>query len=97
MKKSVIKDGQYKRVLITWIDSTARVNKIWWRFVDILNDIKDSEKGEYFYSVGYLFKETKLNYYLANSLHFENKKVVSVGQIFSIPKGCAIKIEHLNK
>lgn len=94
MNKSFIKDGQYKRVLITWIDSTMR-KTVWWNYEILSKEITEAEKGEYFYSVGYLFKETKLNYYLANSIHFEDKKAVSFGQIFSIPKGCVIKIEHL--
>ena len=94
MKKQIIKDGQYKRVCITWLDSTSR-KKIWWDFKDLLDEIKESEKGEYFYSVGYLVKQTKLNYYIANSIHFEDKKAVSLGQIFSIPIGCCLKIEDL--
>jgi len=93
MKKILLKKFQYKRVLITWIDSTMR-KRVWYQYQDLENDIKEGEKGEYFYSVGYLFKETKLNYYLANSIHFEDKKAVSFGQIFSIPKGCVLKIEH---
>lgn len=94
MKKQFIKEFQYKRVLIKWLDSTSR-KTVWWDYEVLNREIIKSEKGEYFYSVGYLFKETKLNYYLANSIHFEDKKAVSFGQIFSIPKGCVLKIEHL--
>lgn len=91
-----LKENIYKRVLVVWIDSTSR-KQIWWRYKDLEDEINLSEKDEYFYSVGYLFKETKLNYYLANSIHFENRKAVSFGQIFSIPKGCVLKIKHLKK
>jgi hypothetical protein len=89
-----LKPMTYKRVLITWIDSTMR-KTVWWTYQALEQDINESEKGEYFYSVGYLFKETKLNYYIANSIHFEDKKAVSFGSIFSIPKGCVLKIENL--
>lgn len=62
---------------------------------DLLEDIELSEKGDFFYSTGYLFKETKWHYYLANSIHFEDNEAVSMGHIFSIPKGCVIKIKKL--
>jgi hypothetical protein len=94
MREIKLKPMTYKRVLITWIDSTVR-KTVWWNYEVLNREITEAEKGEYFYSVGYLFKETKLNYYLANSIHFEDKKAVSFGQIFSIPKGCVLKIEHL--
>jgi hypothetical protein len=96
MKKPMVKEFQYKRVLVVWIDSTMR-KRVWWNYQELKEEITESEKGEYFYSVGYLFRETKLNYYLANSIHFEDKKAVSFGQIFSIPKGCVLKVEHLKK
>ena len=92
MKGTIQKGTDYHRVWIKWLDSTMR-KKVWWSPIDILDDVKKCEDGDYFYSTGYLFKETKKHYYLANSLHFEDKEVVSFGQIFSIPKGCVIQIK----
>ena len=91
-----IKKGNYCRVCIKWLDSTSR-NTIWWDVKNLEADIEESEAGDYFYSVGYLFKETKLHYYLANSIHFENDKAINFGQVFQIPRGCVLKIERLAK
>lgn len=88
------KGGKYERVWIKWIDSTMR-KKVWWSPQEILDEIKISEKQDFMYSVGYLFKETKSYYYLCNSIHFEEGMAVSFGQIFSIPKGCMIQIKKI--
>lgn len=93
MKK--LKEGKYLRVWIMWLDSTAQ-KKVWWSAKEILEEIEKAEDGDYFYSSGYLFKETKKHYYLANSIHFEEGQAVSFGSIFSIPKGCVLKIKKWN-
>jgi len=89
-----LKPFTYKRVCISWIDSTMR-KQVWWNYKDLDDDINGSENEDIFYSVGYLFKETKLHYYLANSIHSENKSIVSFGSIFSIPRGCVLKVDKL--
>jgi len=68
--------------------------QVWWSVEDALNETKEAEK-DYFYSVGYLFKETKRYYYISGSIHIENDKLVSFGEIFSIPKGCVIKKQNI--
>ena len=92
VNRKICKDREYRRVYIKWLDSTAQ-KKIWWNFPDIIEEIKKSEAGDYFYSTGYLFEETKNHYYLANSIHFEDKKAIALGEIFSIPKGCVLQIK----
>lgn len=89
-----MKTATYKLVLIKWIDSTMR-KSVWWGFQELDESIKLSEREDYFYTTGYLFKETKKNYYLCNSIHFEENKPISFGQIFSIPKGFTTKITYI--
>lgn len=89
-----IKKNSYHRVWIKWLDSTMQ-KRVWWSPQEILDEIKTAEAGDYFYSTGFLFKETKLHYYLANSIHFEDGVAVSFGEVFSIPKGCVLQIKKL--
>ncbi len=80
-------ENKYKKVKIKWFDSTS-YKKIWWNQNDLDETIKESEEKDYFYSTGYLIRETKRHYYLSNSLHIEDGDVIEFAQIFTIPKGC---------
>lgn len=93
MKK--VKPNTYSRVWIMWDDSVAWKAKVWWNIGNFFKDLKKNETNDYIYTTAYLFHKTKRNYYLANSIHFEEGKAVSFCQIFTIPVGCVIKMKNI--
>ena len=87
---------KYKKVEITWVDSTSI--KSGWDFIeDIINE--HTEIGmELMFSIGYLLQNTKDNVVICQSLHLDPKKRKGYDraiEYFSIPKGCIKKIEYL--
>lgn len=94
MEAKKLKPFTYKRMCIKWRDSMSFA-KVWYAPDEIFKEIRGSEKSDYIWSIGYLFKETKQNYYLANSIDFQGGAVIRFGQIFSIPKGCVSDIQNI--
>lgn len=84
----------WQLVTITWIDS-IQMSTPWWTPLAFDKDVERYEQVDRILSTGYLFKETKDYFYIANSIHFEDGNAVSFGSIFSIPRGCVKKIEKL--
>lgn len=85
---------EYNAVWIEWIDSVMRL-PVWFTPEKIIDDL--SEQTDRFYTISYLVHENKKEYVLASSIHFDSDGVSSFGQIFTIPKGCVIKIKKLKQ
>lgn len=90
MVKYKHKPGTYRRVCVTWIDSVS-IRKSWHSNAEIL----DATDNDTFYTVGYVIRETKWYFMIAQSVHLENEEPVGFSDIFKIPKGCIIKIEKI--
>jgi hypothetical protein len=95
MKKLKLSKGTYKAVFIKWYDSMS-VKQVWWNLGDLIDEVRSMEEGDYFYTLAYLVMENKNSYIFANSIHFEDKKVISFGKLFTIPKGCVEYIKPVN-
>lgn len=78
---------------VEWIDSTMKP-QVWWDVEELIKEV--SEQKSVFKTIAYLAYETKDEYIFANSIHNNDGVVVSFGQIFSIPKGCVLKIKNVS-
>lgn len=87
-------EKKYQRVYIEWIDSTmSRVP--WHEYEDIIESgYFNSQKH---ITLAYLIFENKDEYIFSSSIYLENEEVATVGQVFTIPKGCVTKFEYLER
>lgn len=85
-----LKKKTYKAVYVEWIDSTMR-SRVWYNLKELIDDSKQTE--DKMQTVAYLVAENKLEYVFCASIHFEEGEPVEVGQSFTIPKGCVIKMK----
>lgn len=72
-----------QKVLIYWIDSTSKF-PIWQSpetVAAMRNVITES-----FETIGFLVEENKLEYIIAGSIHYSDKKIQGFGQIFTIQR-----------
>lgn len=94
MKKTKIagKKYEYKAVYVEWLDSCMR-KQVWWGGKDLIEETK--KPRDKFQTVSYLVNQNKHEYVFASSVHFEDGEAVSLGQIFTIPKGCVTKLKLL--
>lgn len=82
---------KYRAVWIEWIDSTMKL-PVWFTPYKLIEETK--EPKDKFYTIGYLVHENKKEYVIAGSIHF-NDGVENFGQVFTIPKGCVIKMKNI--
>lgn len=83
---------KYNAVWIEWVDSCLKL-PVWFspgKLVDETNEPK-----ERFYTLSYLVHENKKEYVLAASIHFNEDGIANFGQVFTIPKGCVVKIKKI--
>ena len=88
MKK---KSHMWTRVVIHWIDST-QYRQPWWNAKDFMEYTEKRENSNAMMSTGFKFHEDKYFIYFAQSIDFIGDNVSHFGGIFSIPKGCIIKV-----
>ncbi len=87
MKK---KEGSYQAVYVEWLDSCMKT-PVWFSTGELLEGTKSVR--DTFKTVSYLVNQNKYEYIFASSIHFDkDNDAVSVGQIFTIPKGCVTKM-----
>lgn len=80
---------KYKAMYVEWIDSTMKL-PVW--FTTGKLDEETKEPSDRFQTISYLVRENDKEYIFASSIHFTDNEVSSFGQIFTIPKGCVIKM-----
>ncbi len=80
---------KYQAVYIEWIDSTMKL-PVWFTTGKLVDETK--EPKDKFQTVSYLVNQNKQEYILASSIHLDDDGVVNFGQVFTIPKGCVIKL-----
>lgn len=84
--------NKYQAVYIEWIDSTIK-SQVWHTPSDLLNETKEVVSN--FQTIAFLVNENKHEYILASSIHFDAGEAIQFGQVFTIPKGCVLKMQKI--
>lgn len=79
--------NKYAPTYFEWIDSTLHI-PVWQDMEEIIERANDPHR---MITIGHLIHETRLEYILAGSIHFEEGEAIRFGDIYSIPKGCVLK------
>lgn len=83
---------KYQAVYIEWIDSALKL-PVWHVTGRLMDETKNITSV--FKTVSYLINENKHEYILASSIHFDEGEVIQFGQVFTIPKGCVLKLKKI--
>lgn len=83
---------KYKPVLVEWVDSMSQP-PIWQSPDEVID--RFAETKDRIYSIQYLIHQNKMEYVFASSLHICEGKVITFGEIFTIPKGCVLKMKTI--
>lgn len=84
--------NKYQAVYIEWIDSVMKL-PVWHSCDDLLGITKDI--SSIMHTIGYLVNENKNEYVLSGSIHFDGGEAIQFGQVFTIPKGCVLKMQKI--
>lgn len=81
-----------KIVFVEWLDSISQA-QVWFSPDTIRDTFK--EPTDKIYTIAYLIHQNKKEYIFASSAHCTEDGVINFGKIFTIPKGCIVKIKKI--